>query len=156
MKATGAEIEKYLATISETPGRIAQLAARCDEAQLHFKADTKTWSASDILAHLRACADLWIHSIYAMLAEHEPVFPDIDERKWAKVTRYAELPFHESLQAFSLQRETLLRVLHGLSNQSWERPASILGRRHTVFTQTRRLAKHEMEHIGQLKSALRC
>lgn len=155
MKATEAEIEKYLATISETPGRIAQLAAGCDEAQLHFKADPKTWSASDILAHLRACADLWTHSIYAMLAEHEPAIPDIDERKWARVTRYAELPFHESLQAFSLQRGTLVRVLSDLSNESWERPASILGRRHTVFTQTRRLAEHEMVHIKQLKSVLR-
>ena len=84
-----------------------------------------------------------LHSIYAMLAENEPVFSDIDERKWARVTRYAELPFGKSFQAFSLQRENLLRVLKVLPFESWERSAIIFERKHTVFTQTRRLAKHE-------------
>ena len=86
-----------------------------------------------------------------MLAENEPVFSDINERKWAKVTRYAELPFHPSFQAFSLQRESLVSVLKDLSFDSWERSALIFERRHTVFTQTRRLAKHETEHLEQLE-----
>jgi hypothetical protein len=68
MKATFAEIDKYLITISETPQRIEQAVKGCGEPQLHFKADVKAWSASDVLAHLRSCADLWTHSIYAMLA----------------------------------------------------------------------------------------
>lgn len=155
MKATPAEIDKYLITISETPQRIARAVKGCDEPQLHFKADVKSWSASDILAHLRSCADLWTHSIYAMLAENEPVFSDIDERKWARVTRYAELPFHNSIQVFSLQRESLVRVLRDLSFGFWERSAIIFERRHTVFTQTRRMAKHETEHIEQFQSLMR-
>jgi hypothetical protein len=92
--------------------------------------------------------------MYAMLAENEPVFSDINERKWAKVTRYAELPFAESFQVFSLQRENLLRVLTALPIESWERSAIIFGRRHTVFTQTRRMAKHEEKHCEQIKSLL--
>ena len=84
MKATRSEIEKYLSTISETPQRIAQATTGFDEARLQFKADRQSWSANDILAHLRSCADLWPHSIYAILAENEPVFSDIDERKWAR------------------------------------------------------------------------
>src|SRR5690349_20507791 len=111
MKATPSEIDKYLGIISETPQRIARVAGGLDETRLQFKAARKSWSANDILAHLRACSDLWTHSIYVMLAEHQPAFSDIDERKWAKVTRYAELPFGESFQVFSLQRENLLRVL---------------------------------------------
>src|ERR1043165_7514960 len=102
MKATPSEIEKYLRIISETQQQIARTAQGVEEARLQFKPDGKPWSANDILAHLRSCADLWAHSIYAMLAENEPVFSDIDERKWAKVTRYAELPFKDSFQAFSL------------------------------------------------------
>jgi uncharacterized damage-inducible protein DinB len=152
MKASPSEIDKYLKTISETPQRIAQAVDGCDEAGLHDRVDAKSWSASDILAHLRACADLWTYSIYAMLAEHAPAFSDIDERKWAKVTRYSEQPFRESFQAFSLQRENLVRVLKDLPFESWERSAIILQRRHTVFTQTRRMAKHETEHIVQLRS----
>src|SRR6266545_136866 len=155
MKATPTEIEKFVQILSETPLRISQAAKGLDEARLQFKADKKSWSANDILAHLRSSADLWTHSIYAMLAENEPVFSDINERKWAKVTRYSELPFAESFQAFSLQRENLLRVLKDLPFESWERSAIIFGRKHTVFTQARRLAKHESEHIEQIESLLR-
>ncbi len=154
MKATLPETEKFLGIISETPGRIAQIVGDFEEARMHAKADAKSWSVSDILAHLRACSDLWTHSIYAMLAEDEPVFSDIDERKWAKVTRYGELPFHESLEAYSMQRGNLVRILRDLPLESWERSAIIFERKHTVFTQTRRMAKHETEHIEQMRLLL--
>lgn len=155
MKATLSEIEKYLQILSETPQQIAQVAKGLDEERIRSRSDSKSWSANDILAHLRSCADLWTHSIYAMLAENEPVFSDINERKWAKVTRYAESPFVESLQVFSLQRENLLRVLKALPLVAWERSAIIFERKHTVFTQTRRMAKHEEEHVEQIASLLR-
>jgi len=155
MKATPAEVQKYLGILSETPRQIALAEKEFEEEYLQFRANTKSWSANDILAHLRSCADLWTHSIYAMLAENEPVFSDINERKWGKVTRYVELPFHQSFQAFSLQRESLLSVLKDLPFDSWERSALIFEGRHTVFTQTRRLAKHETEHLEQLKIILR-
>ena len=155
MKAAPAEIEKYINALEETPHRIFMASNGLADLRLQFKPDNESWSANDILAHLRSCADLWTHSIYAMLAEQEPVFSNIDERKWAKVTRYAELPFEESLQAFSSQRENLLRVLKGLPFESWERSALIFERRHTVFTQTRRLAKHEHEHCEQIGELLK-
>jgi hypothetical protein len=58
MKATLSEIEKYLRILSETTQEIAQVAKGLDEARLRFKSDKKSWSANDILAHLRSCADL--------------------------------------------------------------------------------------------------
>jgi uncharacterized damage-inducible protein DinB len=118
MKATPSEIEKYLSVLSETPQRIAQATNSLDEARLQLKVDDKSWSVNEILAHLRACADLWTHSIYAMLAENQPVFSDINERKWAKVTRYAELRFNESFEAYVSQRQNLLRVLKALPFES--------------------------------------
>ena len=36
-----------------------------------------------------------------------------------------------------------------------ERGAVILGRRHTVFTQARRMAKHEAEHMEQIAGLLK-
>jgi len=155
MKATTSEIEKHLKLLEEIPRRIKSVTHELDDAHLQFKTDKKSWSVNDILAHLRSCSDLWTHSIYAMLAEHEPVFSDIDERKWAKVTRYAELPFAESFQAFSFQRENLLRVLKSLPFESWEKSAIIFERKHTVFTQARRMTKHENKHCEQIESLLR-
>lgn len=155
MKATPSEIEKYLRIISETPQRITQAAKGLEESRLQFRPEGKSWSVNDILAHLRSCADLWTHSIYAMLAENEPVFSDINERKWTKVTRYAELPFAESFHVYSLQRENLLRVFKDLPFESWERSAMIFERKHTVFTQVRRMAKHEQEHVKQIEALLK-
>ena len=155
MKATPSEVQKYLWIISESPKRIGLLVKGLEEDRLQHKADVKSWSANDILAHLRSCADLWTHSIYAMLAEKEPSFSDINERKWAKVTRYAELPFDQSFLAYSLQRESLVRVLKDLPFGNWEKSAFIFERRHTVFTQTRRMAKHETEHLEQIEALLR-
>ncbi|NJC98801.1 MAG: hypothetical protein C3F07_11195 [Anaerolineales bacterium] len=155
MKATPAEIEKYLEMLEETPRQIEVATKRVDEARLQYHADRKSWSVNDILAHLRSCADLWTHSIYAMLAEDDPEIPDIDERKWTRAARYSELPFAESFQAYVVQRRNLLRVLNALPFGSWERSASILGRRHTVFSQVRRMAKHEAEHINQIAELLK-
>jgi hypothetical protein len=155
MKATASDIKKYLAILSETAPRLEQAVKGQGEAPLQFKADKTSWSVNEILAHLRACADLWTHSIYAMLAENEPTFSDINERKWAKATKYAELPFRESFQAFSLQRENLLRVLKALPIEAWARSAIIFERKHTIFTQMRRLAKHEMDHIEQIENLLK-
>ena len=90
-----------------------------------------------------------------MLAENEPILPDINERKWARVTGCASVPFTASLQAFLLQRENLLRVLRPLPFESWERSGIIFECKHTVFTQTRRLAKHETEHVEQIESLLK-
>lgn len=155
MKATSAEIEKYVMILSETPERIMQAVKDVDHAHLQFKVDAKSWSVNEILAHLRSCADLWTHSMYAMLAASEPMFSDVDERKWAKVTRYAELPFHESFKAYSLQRENLVRVLKALPFASWERSANIFERKHTVFMQARRMVRHETEHVEQIEALLR-
>ena len=146
MKSNPAEIERVLARLEATPAFLNALAADHSPGELGFSRDKKTWSAQEVLAHLRACADPWIHSIYAMLAEAGPVLPDIDERKYARAARYAEVPYIEALRSFAAQRANLVRVLRGLRPEKWERSANILGRRHTVFSQARRMAMHEAGH----------
>jgi hypothetical protein len=149
LQATPAALEKVLASLAETPPRLAALSAGQADGTLAQPPGAKAWSPLEVLAHLRGCADLWTYSIYAMLAESEPALPLLDERRWARAAGYARLPFSASLQTFSLARAELLAVLRGLPFEAWERSASIEGRRHTVFTQTRRMALHEQEHWRQ-------
>jgi hypothetical protein len=154
MKITPNEIEKYLKALEETPRSIARVTKNVDRARLHSKFEENSWSVNDILAHLRSCADVWGDSIAAMLAENTPTLPDLHPRKWIKETNYLELPFQGSLQAFIRQRESLSITLKNLSFEDWSRAATIAGRKHTVFTQARRMAKHEMEHCEQIESLL--
>ena len=108
-----------------------------------------------MLAHLRACAELWGFSIFAMLAEKDPVLALPDERRWAKAAGYTRLDFATSLQVFSQQRGELLEVLGELDLDGWGRGAQIDGRRHTIFSQARRMAKHEGEHCTQIEELCR-
>jgi len=68
--------------------------------------------------------------------------------------RALTLPFRESFQAFVAQRKKLLEVLRSLSFEDWSLAAIIKGRKHTVFTQTRRMALHEQVHCEHIESLL--
>ena len=154
MKATLAEIEKYVKLLEETPRRVVRITKPFDEARLQLKTEKTLWSVNDILAHLRACADVWGNSIERMLAEENPTVPYRHPRQWIKKTDYPELPFRESFQAFVVQRKKFLKVLKSLSFEDWSRAALIKGREHTIFTQARRLAMHENVHCEQIESLL--
>lgn len=151
-KITPAEIQKHRQLLEATLTRIEVVTTGQDETALSYAPDKKTWSVVEILAHLRGCADLWTYSIYATLTENEPTLPLIDERNWAKTVRYATLTFSLSFQTFQLQRHDLLRVLHQLPEEAFHRSGMIGDRRHTVFSQMRRMALHEAEHCDQIEA----
>ncbi len=155
MKATPAEIQEYLNLLGKTLHRVGMVTKNVDEFQLQGRSDENEWSVNDILAHLRSCADVWGGSVEKMLAEDRPTVPYHHPRQWIKKTNYLELPFHESFQAFKLQRNKLLKVLEKLSFEDWSRAATIQRREHTVFTQVRRMAQHENEHCGQIEELLK-
>ena len=152
LQATPAENEKHLKQLADTPQRLAACTIHLTEEQLHAKPGPREWSVSEVLAHLRACDEVWTHSIYAMLTEDHPELPLLDERHWAKAVRYAEREFAASLQAFTLRRSELVSVLSARPIEDWSRTASIAGRSHSVFSQARRLALHEGEHCLQLEA----
>ena len=149
------EIRRHLGTLEATPGRLKDLTQGVARHELTRQPARNAWAAVQILAHLRACSDLWSQSIIAILSESSPSLAHLDERKWAKAMGYEDLPFQRSLHAFALDRAELVLVLKGLDESQWERAASIGGRRHTVFSQCRRMALHEEEHLLQVAEAIR-
>jgi len=154
MNITPAEIEKYLHLLSNTTHRLMKATQGFDDVRLQYKSDEKTWSANEILAHLRSCADVWGDSIEAMLAEDNPILPYRHPRQWIKKTNYPYLLFPESFKAFRMQRKKLLKILKSLSFEDWSRAAMIKHREHTVFSQTRRMALHEDVHCQQIEELL--
>ena len=154
MKITPAEITKYLALLAEFPRTVAAQTAGLSEAQLRWSPGKKDWSIVEILEHLRACAEIWSFSIYAMLTEDKPVLPLLDERRWTKAAGYATFEFQPAFQIFCLQRRELIAVLKQLDIETWARSANIEGRNHTVFSQARRMALHETEHLDQIQALL--
>lgn len=152
MKATETGIKEALDLLTDTPRRIAAVIEALDGDQLHLRPDEKTWSVNDILAHLRACATVWGETIAAMLQEDEPALKHVSPRTWLRKTNYAELPFQESFRDFVDQRRALLQMLNDLEFADWSRGAMIKDRRHTIFSQARRMALHEATHCEQIES----
>jgi hypothetical protein len=73
--ADAAEIEQILAWLDQTPRRIAELVQEHTQERLQARPDPETWSANDILAHLRACADVWGKSIRVLNPSKLQVLP---------------------------------------------------------------------------------
>jgi hypothetical protein len=147
--------EQVLAILAETPRRLAALTAGLEPAQLRAGPGPEAWSANDVLAHLRACADVWGGCIARMLAEDRPAFPAVSPRTWINRTDYRELELFASLHSFTAQRADLMAVLVPLPGEDWLRAATVttVGRvlEPTVLSYAERLARHEREHVRQIE-----
>jgi len=148
-------IEQVLTLLAATPSRIAELTAGLAPALLHTPPNHDEWSAHDVLAHLRACADVWGNCIVAMIAEDTPTLRAVNPLTWIKKTDYLELEFRPSLRSFATQRAELLAVLGPLPHEGWSRAATVTGAgkvlERTVLSYAQRLARHERPHVKQVE-----
>jgi hypothetical protein len=144
-----------LTALADMPKQIARIARGRDEQALHRKPAADAWSAREILAHLRACADVWGGSIDRMVAEAHPTIRYVSPRGWIKKTGYLRDSFRDSLRAFSRRRATLIDTLRGLDADGWSRGATFAGttpgRQATVLDYAARIADHEVRHLDQLR-----
>lgn len=155
---TGPEIELVLEMLASTPKQIARIARGHDDRQLHRQPAAGAWSARDIVAHLRACAEVWGRSIDQMIKIDHPTMRYVSPRGWIKRTDYLDQSFRVSLRAFSETRTALLDTLNTLGMAGWSRRATFtgttLGRDATVLIYARRIADHEVPHLDQLRRTL--
>ena len=122
--ANASEIRAVLTLLSDTPKKIARIAQGLNEQQLHRQPDVDAWSAQEIVAHLRACAEVWGRSIDRMLTEDHPTIRYVSPRGWIKKTDYLQQNFRETLRGFSEQRAVLLTTLRKLTSRGWTRGAT--------------------------------
>jgi uncharacterized damage-inducible protein DinB len=147
--------DQMLEMLESAPSRIATAAEMLTPAQLHTAPGAGEWSVNDVLAHLRACADVWGGAIARILSEDHPTIRAIDPRNYMVQTNYPDLRFHESFQAFSEQRLELLQTLGPLSAADWQRDATLTGAgrplNYTVTKYVRRIVLHERAHLKQIE-----
>jgi DinB family protein len=157
--ANASAIQAVLAVLSETPQEIARVARGHSAQRLHRKPAADAWSAQEIVAHLRACSEVWGRSIDRMLTEDHPTIRYVSPRGWIKKTDYLQQSFRESLRALADQRATLVGTLSKLSASGWARGATFtgttLGREATVLGYATRIADHEKGHLDQLRRTIK-
>ena len=146
--------------LRETPARIGAMTADLAPDRLLMAPAPGEWSVNELVAHLRANADVWGGHIDRILREDRPTWRRVSPRAWLRKSNYATWPFPASLEAYTTQREDLLAVLQGLAPGRWERVAVVResgGRvieRSVLFYATS-LATHEQEHLGQIADTIR-
>ena len=147
--------ERVLALLTENPRRIAAFTARMTPRQLRTPPTSGAWSANDVLAHLRSCADVWGGCVTAITATDEPAIRAVNPRTWIKSTGYLQLEFASSWHAYLAQRAELLALLAPLPRNEWSRAATVTGAgaplRRTVHTYAQWLARHEHSHVRQFE-----
>lgn len=147
-------IEQVLTLLAETPPRLAALTAGLSPAQLHTAPNHDAWSANDVLAHLRACADVWGGCVLTLIAEETPTLRAVNPLTWIKQTGYLDLEFRPSLRSFTTQRADLLAVLEPLPREAWSRAATVTGAgkvlERTVLFYAQWMAGHERSHVKQV------
>lgn len=148
-------IERVLTMLAQTPPRIAALTSGLVTAQLHAIPTAGEWSANDVLAHLRSCADVWGDCIVASIAHDAPTLRAVNPRTWIKKTDYLEQEFQPSLHAFVRQRADLLTLLKPLAPEAWSREATVTGAGkplvRSVLYYAEGLALHERPHVKQIE-----
>lgn len=154
MNTTSADSEHWITDLQDKCGLIAQIGSSLDPETKDKRSKGKEWSPSQVLAHLLACQVVWGYSIYAMLAAENPDLHQFHPRDWASALTYDRAGFDHLLRLFIQERQELLRTLQRLQLDDWSKSAQIQGRTHTVYSQVRRMAQHELEHADQLGTFL--
>ncbi len=148
-----------MSLLAATPPRIAALSAGLRPAQLQAAPKSGGWCANEVLAHLRACADVWGTCIGRIIKEEHPRIRAVHPRIWIRSTDYLEQKYASSLRAYTAQRAQLLAALRSLREQDWLRGATVTGegkvRTRTVHFYAERLASHELRHLQQLEDIVK-
>lgn len=148
-------IERILELLAATPTRIETIAASLTPDELRAVSGENEWSATDVIAHLRACADVWGGCIREILAHETPTIRAINPGAWIERTNYRELDFTTSFKALYAQRIDLLELLSSLNPDQWLSYALVTGAgsplERTVHSYAERMARHEQPHIKQIE-----
>ena len=141
--------------LGEAPFRIGDAVGDAAPDRLRASPGPDEWSVVEVLAHLRACADVWGGCIDTILANDEPTIRAVNPRRWISKTSYIDQSFEDSLRAFTAQRAKLLSVLEALAPGDWSRAAIVTGAGkplvRTVHGYAEWLARHEQPHIKQIR-----
>jgi hypothetical protein len=160
MTPVSEDISRILELLTHAPLRLEKATRGVQTTRLYLRSDVEPWSVSDILAHLRACSDVWGNSIIAMITRDNPTLRYVSPRSWMRKPTYREQEFDAALESFTQERSKLVKALADLDQASWVRRGTFTGaspgqRDQTVLSYSGRIVNHEQPHLDQIESLLR-
>jgi hypothetical protein len=150
---------RVIELLTEAPLRLRGSTQGIQTTRIYLRTDIEPWSVNDILAHLRACSDVWGKSIMAMLTQDNPTQRYVSPRALMKNPIYADQDFGVALESFAETRHTLVLTLSNLDAVRWARRGTFTGtsprgRNQTVLSYAERIVNHEQGHLDQIEALL--
>jgi uncharacterized damage-inducible protein DinB len=160
MEPPADETHRILTLLAQAPPRLAEATRGVGPARLALRTEAEPWSVCDILAHLRACSDVWGDSIRAMIEQDDPKQRYKSPRAFMRKPKYQAAEFASALESFTQERQQLIKFLADLDEAGWERPGTFTGtsprnRSQTVLSYAARMVNHEQPHLDQVEALLR-
>jgi DinB superfamily len=168
-------IEQRLARLARTADELAAAVGVVSDATLSRRPEATSWSAKEIVCHLRDIEELAMMRFRMMLAMEEPrvlvagAMPidlaawglregeplPVDPNRWAEERQYLRHDGDAALAAFRRRRADTLAFVKRLTPVEWPRGSvhPTLGRM-TYGDWLALLAGHDDNHVDQLRRAL--
>ena len=148
-------LEEQIARMDRAADDFATAVAGVAAAALTRRPDHTSWSALEIVCHVRDTDEVFLDRIQLVLAVDEPPFLPSDPDRWARERQYLRSDVGEALAAFRARRADTVRFLRGLSPDQLERAGVHATRgRMTVRDIVGIIAWHDDNHLDQLRRAL--
>jgi hypothetical protein len=150
-----ASLEEQLARMERTAEEFAAAIKGVSDAALTRRPDDKSWSAKEVVCHVRDIEESFAMRFQSIMEMDEPRFLPVEPDRWASERQYQRNDAAEALQAFRGRRDESLRFLRGLRAEHWERGGVHATRgRMSVKDFVGLMAWHDDNHLDQLKRAL--
>jgi len=137
--------------LAATPGLLHQAVCALTPEQIAAPIGPGKWNPREIVAHLADCELAFSFRLRQVLAETDPDLQPFDQTAWA--TRYANYDLVAALELFRTARGWNIKLIGGLSEADFARPATHRERGKITFqTILETMAGHDLNHLAQIQS----
>ncbi len=149
-----AEREQCLEIVRSTPDRLKAALAGVPRKLLMWRPAPGKWSIHEIVCHMRdAERDGYLYRYRKILAEENPIFPDVDGDKLALERQYGRLNLREVVRDWRAARKEVLAVLKKVKGEQWQRTGTheSLGPMSLETILQRQALGNDEAHLGQIE-----
>jgi hypothetical protein len=152
------EKERMLWNLKSLPNELGDLLTELDEETLRWRPVPNKWSIKEIMCHLRDMeSDAYLARYQRILAEDNPVLPNVDQERLAIERDYMNQSAMGALAEFKALRASTIQTLESTPAESWSRS----GVHETDGPMTleqlvvRQIKGNDLNHLAQMKDIVR-
>ncbi len=145
-----------VSVLAASPRTAARLVEGCSRRRLARRPLPGRWSATETLAHLADTEMVYGFRLRLILGRSGTPIQGFDQDAWARYSDYGKQDPALSLEAWRVGRERTVRLLKRLPPRLWKNWGMHSERgRETVRRVVEMMAGHDLNHLRQLRAALK-